>query len=120
MRILRKALLQGAPTAVLCQKPEGSSKTGNIFIFMQRFEPQTHIRTALCGYKVSGENPGFSISFISYLELRWIQPGFMVFLFTSRWILFPAQPFSIGIIFIQGLRLKCTLRQAQPSVSHFL
>ena len=40
---------------------------------MLRVEPQTHIGTAYDD-KFSGENLSPHITFISYLELRWIQP----------------------------------------------
>ena len=48
-------------------------RTQQVFVFMLRVEPQTYRRTA-CDYKFSGESLSSRVTFVSYLELRWMQP----------------------------------------------
>lgn len=55
------------------EEPAGPSKAGTIFVFMQRVEPQTYMRTA-CDYKFSGESLSSRVTLVSYLGLRWMQP----------------------------------------------
>lgn len=99
-----------------------SLQNWTIFVFMLRVEPQTHIRTAY-DYKFSGENLSSHITFISYLELRWIRLARVSLFWKVDFI--PRHPPSVGVFlwglsFTQGLRPEHPHVQARRLVSHFL